>query len=136
MSLRTAVQVILENVEKREDLEQNIKSDLVSQLKMALIASTDEKIVTNQVDLKSVSESKKTNDSLDDLESMIGETQIRLVELINPELNTYTMTAVDPKMPVGAKTMVDGYVYILQMNGTLLYSKEETDRYKEMKQKK
>jgi hypothetical protein len=43
------------------------------------------------------------------------------------------MVPVDPGMPVGAKTLMAGQVYVLKADKNLHYSKEDTEKFKERK---
>lgn len=56
-----------------------------------------------------------------------------MVEVVGGQMGcseAVTMTQVDPRMPVGAKTLMGTEVYVLGEGRKLYYSQEETDKFR------
>lgn len=134
MSLRAAIEAFKEGLTKRTSLSVEIRQELVSQLNLILLASKDESLQIPVIRSQPKQEVVKVDDEL--AKEILGEgSGIEMVELVDPELDHCTMSPIDPKMPIGAKTLIGNRVYILQADRTLLYSKEETEKFQESRKK-
>lgn len=134
MSLRMAIEVFKEGLTKRTSLPEEVRQDLVAQLDLILLASKDDSPQIPVIRSQPKQEVVKVDDEL--AEEILGERSgIEMAELVDPELDHCTMSPIDPKMPVGAKTLIGNRVYVLQANRSLLYSKEETEKFQESRKK-
>jgi len=139
---KDAIKIVIESIES--DVEGLEDSKLARQLlgyarnlKIALAAASDATASVPQQNHRALIDQARAEFAGERLQKeevvgfAAGETLAELTGTPGDDESTPTMVSIEASMPIGAKTQINGFVYVLNVDKKLIYSEEETTKWKE-----